>query len=96
MHVFSWLALIFFTLAGYSTGVVLGYWIRTNKQSSTPSPSFLDTVMVFVLWIGGIASRLLGVSAGTAVCIWLLVAIFVAFLLQQVQKQVGEGKQLTQ
>ena len=94
--ILSWLALIFLTLAGYSAGAVLGSRTRTGGQKDEPSPSLLDTMMVVVLWIGGIASRLTGVKPWSAVGIWLVIALAVAFVLNRVQAQPSEGKPLPQ
>ena len=94
--ILSWLALIFITLAGYSAGAVLGNRTNGAGQRGNPSPSLLDTVMVVVLWIGGIASRLAGVKAWSTVGMWLVVALVVAFLLNLVQRQPAEGKPLPQ
>ena len=96
MNILSWLALIFLTLAGYSAGAVLGSRSRTGGHRGDPSPSLLDTAMVVVLWIGGIASRLAEVKAWSAVGIWLIIALAVAFMLNWVQPQPSEGKPLPQ
>jgi len=96
MNILSWLALIFLTLAGYSAGAVLGFRVNAKMKKGDLSPSLLDTVMVVVLWIGGIISRLAGVKAWSAVGIWLFIALVVAFLLNRVQPQPREGKPLPQ
>jgi hypothetical protein len=94
--ILSWLALIFLTLAGYSAGAVIGFRTNTRMVKGEPSPSLLDTMMVIVLWIGGIASRLIGVKAWSTVGIWLVIALAVAFILNRVQPQPSEGKPLPQ
>jgi len=96
MNILGWLALIFLTLAGYSAGAVLGSRTRTNGHRGDPSPSLLDTAMVVVLWIGGIASQLAGVKPWAAVGVWLVLAIAAAFVINQVKKQPSEGKPLPQ
>jgi len=95
-NILGWLALIFLTLAGYSAGAVLGSRTRTNGHRGDPSPNLLDTLMVVVLWIGGIASRLAGLKPWPAVGIWLVIALAVAFILNWVQPQPSEGKPLPQ
>ncbi len=96
MNILIWLALIFLTLAGYSAGAVLGSRSRTGGHRGDPLPSLLDTMMVVVLWIGGIASRLAGIRAWSVVGIWLVIALAVAFILNWVQPKPDEGKPLPQ
>lgn len=93
-NILSWLALIFLTLAGYSAGAVLGNRTRESRQNQ--SPSLLDTMMVIVLWIGGIASRLAGVKAWSSVGIWLIGALAMGFMLNRAKRQPDEGKPLPQ
>ena len=95
-EIFSWLALIFLTLAGYSAGAVLGSRSKAGGHRGDPSPSLLDTIMVIVLWIGGVASRLAGIRAWSVVGIWLIIALAVAFMMNRVQPQPSEGKPLPQ
>jgi hypothetical protein len=56
----------------------------------------LDIMMVIVLWIGGIISRLSGIGAWSAVGIWLVIALSVAFLMNWMQPQPSEVKPLPQ
>jgi hypothetical protein len=96
MDLLSWLALIFLTLSGFSAGAVLGRQTRTGGHRDNLSPSLLDTIMVVVLWVGGITSRLGGLEAWSAVGLWLGVAVAVAFILNRLQSQPDEGKSLAQ
>jgi hypothetical protein len=95
-NIFSWLALIFLTLTGYSAGAVLGLQTRAKGHRSRSSPSLLDTMVVVVLWIGGIISRLSGLGKWSAVGIWVAVAFLVAFILSYIQRQPDEGHLLPQ
>lgn len=92
----SCLAMIFLTLAGYSAGAVLGSWTRRGGQKGGSSPSLLDTAMVVVMWISGIALLLTVLEPWAAVGIWLILAMGVAFLLKRLQVQPDEGKPLPQ
>jgi hypothetical protein len=94
MHLVSWLALIFLTLSGYSAGAVLGSRIRRRGHRDDPFPTLLDTIMVVVLWIGGITSVLIGVGVWLAVGVWLGIALVVALILNQVQSQSIKSKPL--
>ena len=67
MDLVSWLALIFLTLSGYSAGAVLGSRTKVGGHRDDPSPSLLDTMIVVVVWIGGIVSRLVGVKVWPAI-----------------------------
>lgn len=96
INILSWLALIFLTLAGYSAGGVLGSRTGSDRHKGDPSPSVLDTAMVVVLWLGGIASRLKGMNLWPAIGIWVVVALVVAFVLNKVQGQPDESKPLPQ
>jgi hypothetical protein len=95
-EIFSWLALIFLTLAGYSAGAVLGFRAKAVKHGCDTSPSLLDTGIVIVLWFGGIASRLAGMKPWSAVGTWGGIALAVAFVLSIVQPQIDKGKPLPQ
>jgi len=96
MNILSWLALIFLTLAGYSAGAVLGFRTKAKGDKPDPSPSLLDTAMVVVLWITGITLRMTVLKPWVAVCVCLVVAIVVAFLLNRMQPLPEEGKPLPQ
>ncbi len=96
INILSWLALIFLTLAGYSAGAVLGSRTRSDGHKGDPSSSVLDTAMVVVLWLGGIASRLKGINLWSAIGIWVFVALVVAFVLNRMQRQPDESKPLPQ
>lgn len=96
MELMSWLALFLLTLSGYSAGAVLGSRTERGGHRNDPSPSLLDTMMVIVLWIGGIASRLVGIKPWLAVGMWLGIALVVAFILTRLQPQPIEGKPLPQ
>lgn len=96
MHLVSWLVLIFLTLSGYSAGAVLGSRIRGGGHRYDSSPSLLDTIIVVVLWIGGITSRLIGVAVWSAVGMWLGIALVVALILSQVQSEPSKSKPLPQ
>jgi hypothetical protein len=95
-ELFSWLALIFLTLTGYSAGAVLGLKIRAKGPQKGFYPSLLDTMMVIVLWIGGIISRLAGLGKWSTVGIGVAVALLVAFILSFIQRQRDEGHPLPQ
>jgi len=96
MDLISWLALIFLTLSGYSAGAVLGSRTRAREHRYDPFPSLLDTIMVVMLWIGGITFRLMGVGVWSAVGMGFGIALVVAFILNRVQSQASEGKPLPQ
>ena len=96
MELMSWLALFLLTLSGYSAGAVLGSRTKRGGHRNDPSPSLLDTMMVIVLWIGGIATRLIGVTAWLVVGMWLGIALAVAFILTRLQPQPIEDKPLPQ
>ena len=87
---------MFLTLSGYSAGAVLGSRTGASGHRNDPSPSLMDTMIVVVLWIGGIASRLVGVEAWLTVGIWLGIALVVAFILNRVQSPLREGKAFPQ
>ena len=95
-ELFSWLALIFLTLTGYSAGAVLGLKTQAKGPKRAFSPSLLDTMMVVVLWIGGIISRLAGLGKWSTVGIGVAVALLVAFILSFIQRQLEECHPLPQ
>ena len=94
MHLASWLALIFLTLSGYSAGAVIGSLTRRRGHRYDPTPTLLDTIIVVVLWIGGITSVLIGLEVWLAVGVWFGIALVVALILNQVQSQSSKSKPL--
>jgi hypothetical protein len=94
MEMLGWLALVMLTLTGYSVGAVLSRNIRSNSGSGTQSPTLLDTLTVAGLWICAVYSRLTFLGRWTAVGVWFLGGLAVAFLLNLMQKQGDSGKSI--
>jgi lipopolysaccharide export LptBFGC system permease protein LptF len=91
----SWLALIFLTLAGYSAGAALTCQ-RIKREKTLLAPSLIDTMMVVILWIGGIVFRLSGSGPWRAVWVCLILAIVAGSIVSLAQPRPDEGKPLPQ
>jgi hypothetical protein len=96
MDILSWLALVMVTLAGYSAGAVLGGRVKSSSIPSIQSPTLLDTLTVAVLWFCAILSRMMFLGRWTAVGVWFISGLIVAFLLSLIQRQKDPGKSIAQ
>jgi uncharacterized membrane protein YjjP (DUF1212 family) len=92
----SWLALILLTLAGYSAGAALTYQTKIKREGPLLVPSLIDTMMVVILWSGGIIFRLSGSGPWRVVVVCLILAIVVGIIVSLVQPRPYEGKMLPQ
>lgn len=96
MDVLGWLALVMLTLVGYAAGAVLGGKVRSSSNISVQSPTLLDTLTVAGLWICAIFSRVTLLGRWTAVGVWFISGLTVAFLLNLIKKQKDPGKSIAQ
>ncbi|GAB4534336.1 MAG: hypothetical protein Kow0063_17300 [Anaerolineae bacterium] len=70
MSILSRLALILLTLAGYSSGSVLG------ARRRTPVPGILDLLVIIGLWVGALATQNM-LGKWLAVAVWLVIGLLV-------------------
>ena len=96
MDILGWLALVMLTLFGYSAGAVLGGKVRSCSNASLQSPSLLDTLAVAGLWICAIFTRATLLSPWTAVGVWFISGLALAFLINLLRKQRDPGRPIPQ
>ena len=94
MEVLGWLALVMLTLTGYSVGAVLSRNLRSSSSSGTQSPTPARYPDGGRSWICAVYSRLTFLGRWTAVGVWFLGGLAVAFLLNLMQKQGDSGKSI--
>lgn len=58
MSFFRLLILLLVTLAGFSTGAVLGHGAKSASRSDIPRPCLADFAAIFLCWAGVIVSVL--------------------------------------
>lgn len=91
MSFFRTLILLLVTLAGFSTGTVLGHRAKPGLRSDNPRPTAADFAAILFCWCGVILSLISGVAAGRIAAFWALTGLIIAFAFRRLQKPLPEG-----
>ena len=78
MEIIAAIALVLLTLAGYSSGSVIG------ARGHTPVPRILDLLAVILLWIAALATRS-ALGKWSAIVIWLAIGLVLGLVLARIR-----------
>ena len=91
MSFFRLLILLLVTLAGFSTGAVLGHRAKPGLRIDNPRPTPADFAAILFCWSGVILSLISGVAAGRIAAFGAFSGLIIAFAFHRLRKPLPEG-----